>query len=283
MRRRRIALLALVTGALGSWACGLGVLGSATDGTAGGDAASSEASADASASTDATPADGGSLDATTDATDAAPDGPITFCTTVTPAPTFCADFDDPADASPSAGWTTTHVDAGSSLASSTTVYTSAPRSLHATSPTGVVASVESTFTMLSTLSVEFDVRYASLPASGAGDVSPVLLTPPTFPGFDVYYFAYANGSYFQEYGDDYSPGLAAPSLNTWHHVKISITTNGTTSTIDASVDGTAGWTNHTLKHAWPTPTIASVRLGLAGLYQVASAEAFIDNVVVRVQ
>src|SRR5262249_54082843 len=131
------------------------------------------------------------------------------------------------------------------------------------------------------VSVDFDVWFASL--SAAGDTAPIRLTPPAFPGMDVYYFANPSGAYFQEYGDDYSAALATPALSTWHHISITIVTNGTTSTIDASIDGTAGWTGHTLKHPWPTPTTAIVEVGLADLYGETNGEAYVDNVVVRVQ
>jgi hypothetical protein len=135
--------------------------------------------------------------------------------------------------------------------------------------------------MTSKVSVDFDVRFTSLPVTG--DVSAIRLTPPAYPGMDVYYFVHSTGSYFQEFGDDYSTALVAPTLDTWHHVAIAIATNGVTSTITASMDGAAGWTNHTLLHTWPTPTTAILQLGLADLYMVNGSEAFVDNVVVRVQ
>lgn len=273
----RIALVVVLATAL--WACGLSVLGTRADEPETGDATSTDGSS-LDASSDVT----SSLDALSgdaDAADAPPDAPVTFCTKLTPMPTFCADFDDPADASPSAGWGNPSLDAGASLTSSVTVYASAPRSLHSTSTQGSSAVVEQKFPMTSRISVDFDVRFTALPATG--DVSTIRLTPPVFPGMDVYYFVYSTGSYFQEFGDDYSAALAAPTLDAWHHVAIAITTNGVTSTITASMDGAAGWTNHTLLHTWPTPTTALLQLGLADLYLVNSSEVFIDNVVVRVQ
>ena len=224
--------------------------------------------------TDTATEDAGRPDAAPDALDSA-----TFCATVMPPPTFCADFDEP-DASPGGGWNYTVSEAGASVTLSETTFTSAPRSLHATSAQGGAGSVSLAFSMVNKISVDFDVFYTALPDSG--DVSSVLLTGPMFPGQDIYYFAHTTGSYFQEFGNDYSPGLSAPSLNAWHHVSIAVATTGAKSTISASIDGTSGWTNHTLMQAWPASTTAILQIGLASLYQVANyEEVFVDNVVVR--
>jgi hypothetical protein len=272
-RAPRKALLVALSAGL--WACGLSAVGSKVDDAGTGDAASSEASA-----ADVPSSDASVNDALVDA-EAAPDGPVTFCTTVSPPPTFCADFDDPAASGPSAGWENLSLEAGTSVVSSTTVYSTAPRSLQATSTLGYSAVVEKQLPMTSRISVDFDVRYPTLPVTGV--VSAIRLTPPIYPGMDVYFFARTTNSYFQEYGDDYSAFLPAPSLDTWHHVAITITTTGLSSMIDASVDGIVGWKNHTLLHPWPSPTIATLQVGLANLYAVTSGEAFVDNVVVRTQ
>lgn len=207
---------------------------------------------------------------------------MTFCDTITPVPSFCADFDDPADTNPNAGWDVTPtLDAGASVTLSSTTSTSAPRSLRATSTQGKPANVTKMFPMTSQISVELDVRFTMLPTSG--NVAPIRVTPPSYPGMDVYYFASSGGSYFQEFGDDYSSGLPAPALNVWHHLVITISTSGATSTITASMDGALGWNNHTLLHPWPTPTTAILHVGLASLYMLNNGDVFVDNVVVRVQ
>ena len=206
--------------------------------------------------------------------------PPTFCATVMPTPTFCADFDEP-DASAGSGWNVLTSTGDASLALSTTTVISAPRSLETASPHGGTGSVSLNFSRVSSISVDFEVQYAAIPS--AGDISAILLTGPTYPGQDIYFFVSSDGSYFQEYGDDYSPMMGAPSEGAWHHVSISVTTASGVSTINAGVDGTAYWTNHQLDQPWPMATTVTLKLGLPDTYQVtAPAQLFIDNVVVRV-
>ncbi len=218
------------------------------------------------------------------ARDAARDAPAstTFCATVTPPPTFCADFDE-ADASPGAGWSSVITDAGVTVTLNTTTSDSPPRSLETTSPAapnGGTGGVSTVFSGVNSISVDFEVWYTALP--NPGDVSPIRLTGPTFPGQDIYFYSHTGGSYFQEYGNDYSPGQAAPSLDAWHHVSIAVTTSGATSTINASFDGLSYWTNHTLMQPWPASATVTLQLGLV-LWQVTiPEEIYIDNVVVRV-
>lgn len=133
--------------------------------------------------------------------------------------------------------------------------------------------------MTTTISVEFDVRFAVVPADGQA-ISPFMLTPPVYPGFDLYWFVDANNSYFQEFGDDLSASGASPTANTWHKVTLSLTTNGTSSQIDAAVDGIAFWTNHTLKYPWPTGVFATLRVGAARTY-AQSNHVFVENVIVK--
>ena len=226
----------------------------------------------------------GAPEATAIADADAGNGPATYCSTLVPAATFCADFDEPGNASPSAGWDTSSVDGGASVSVtvSTTTYESAPRSLHVTATGGGSGVVTKRFAMNSKIRVDLDVLFTAHVASPAA-VAPLRLTPPVYPGMDVYLFAASAGIYFQEYGNDFSTMLPSPTLNAWHHVIVSITTIGTTSTIDASFDGTAAWSGHTLADTWPAPTTATLDVGLPDLYQAADAEVFVDNVVVRVQ
>jgi hypothetical protein len=211
--------------------------------------------------------------------DVAPDGPLTFCQMLSPAPTFCADFDGPAQTDPAAEWTSSIVGAGSTLTLVQNPFLSSPRSLRAQTTAGNESSVVRSFSMTTTISIEFEVRFAALPADGTA-LSPFMLTPPTFPGFDLYWFVDANNAYFQEYGDDLSPSQPQPSTTAFHKVLLSVTTNGTSSTIDASVDGTAYWTNHVMKYPWPMMTTATLHVGAARAY-ATNNDVFIDNVVVK--
>ena len=135
------------------WACGLSAIGtgadeSLTDASA---ANASEANdgtggsvlpSDASDATDAAlDADGATADAAqSDAADAG-----TFCTTVAPPPTFCADFDE--DTDPSVGWSYTVAEGGASVTTSTAHASSKPRALH-DAWSGGVGSVGTQFAMV---------------------------------------------------------------------------------------------------------------------------------------
>ena len=281
MGRRRSHYALPLLGGLA--ACGISVVGvgadaptdaldaSARDGAPSGDAEASDAGStpdvavnDASTVDGATASDGG-------------DAGTSYCDTLTPPASLCADFDD---GDFSAGWDSTAADAGTTLSSSAAFSTSSPRSLHAISTQGKPAALRKTLTVTTSLSVDYDVRFVT--SSTTGDVSSVLLTPPTFPGYDVYFFVGGTKSYFQEYGDDYSPMLAAPSPDVWHHVHIALALGASTA-INASLDGTTYWSSHALLHTWPTPVQATIQIGVASLYQETNGEVFIDNVVVRAQ
>jgi hypothetical protein len=212
--------------------------------------------------------------------DAGRDARATFCATVTPPPTFCADFDEP-DASAGGGWNVLTATGDASVTLSPTTFMSAPRSLETSSPHGGTGSVSLNFSLVSSMSVDFDVQYVAVPSSG--DISAILLTGPTYPGQDIYFFVSSNSSYFQEFGDDFSSMMAAPSQGAWHHVSISVTTASGVSTINAGVDGTAYWMNHHLDQPWPMATTVTLKLGLPDTYEVTTpTQLYIDNVVVRV-
>ena len=151
--------------------------------------------------------------------------------------------------------------------------------MRAQTTAGNESSVVRSFSMSTSISIEFEVRFAALPADG-NPLSTFMLTPPTYPGMDLYWFVDANNAYFQEYGDDFSPSQSQPNTTGFHKVTLSLTTNGTTSTINASVDGTAYWTNHTMKHPWPMNTTATLHVGAARAY-ATNNDVFIDNVIVK--
>jgi len=61
-----------------------------------------------------------------------------------------------------------------------------------------------------------------------------------------------------------------------------MTVSGGNWVVDASVDGVAGWTNHTMDHPWTKPVTIDVDVGLI-LYGLQADEGYVDNVVVRAQ
>jgi hypothetical protein len=224
---------------------------------------------------------GGTADATfIDASDANDSGPPRFCQTISPAPAFCADFDDPVDILAGSGWSVFNQPSGSSLTYESP-FLSAPRSLHATTTSGNEAFVARDIAITNKPVVQFDVRFAALPADGI-PLSPIVLTPPNPPGEDLFWFVDANGSYFQEYGSIDNSG-PAPTIDTWHRIVFDLTLNSSSSTtITATVDGVAEWSNKTLPYPWPTPTTATIRVGAARVYANGN-NLYIDNVVVRTQ
>ena len=124
---------------------------------------------------------------------------------------------------------------------------------------------------------------AALPGAGGGDISPILLTPPTFPGADIYWYAQYNAAYFQEYGDDtLASSLSSPALDTWHHVFIAVQ-SGATTKMSASFDTSNVLSNQAVPYAWTVNTTVILQMGLAALYKVSVAQdVYVDNVVVRV-
>ncbi|HEY8080115.1 MAG TPA: hypothetical protein VIF62_38555 [Labilithrix sp.] len=268
MGLRRIGLIAAL--AVAAAACGLGLAGTATSGAVTPDAGG-----------DGAPGDDGSPPSVDGGLDAPADGPRTFCQTLSPTPTFCADFDTP-DASANAGWDDAFSEAGSALVeTSASEFVSAPRSLHVTIAQGSRAGVEKAFTVTTQLSVELDVRFVDVPDSG-GVAGPLRITPPApFPGQDFYYYAHTFDSYFQEFGDDYSLALPAPLPGTWHHVVMTFASSAGIWSVSASLDGTPGWIDHVALHQWPSTTTAWISVGLAALFAVTSGETYVDNVVVR--
>jgi hypothetical protein len=239
-----------------------------------------DANADVASSSDSSASDASSDVAVLDAADAS-DGSIAprFCTSLSPAPAFCSDFDDPTNAAE--GWTASSAAGGASLTFPGATFVSAPRSLEAKTTQGNWAYLQVQLGVTTKISLEFDVRFAVIPAAGQA-ISPFMLTPPIYPGFDIYWFVDASNAYFQEYGDDFSQGRPSPTANAWHKVTLALTTNGTTSQIDASVDGTAYWTNHTLAHPWPAGIFATLRVGAARTYAQTN-DVFVDNVIVKTE
>ncbi|MBX3229066.1 MAG: hypothetical protein KIT84_01910 [Labilithrix sp.] len=293
MRRVRGVVVVAVASTM---ACGLSIVGASPDAIdAGEDDAAAASLPDAPASPDAFDGDTAApsvrdaepdvRDAGADVRDAEPDvrdatGPTTFCTGSTA--TFCADFDDPADASVPAGWEPPALGLGASvLLVNAPPAHSSPRSLRAVSTMGNPAIVRKNVVVNTSLTVDFWVRFDGLPSAGGSVVSPFRITPPDPPGEDFFFFVSTQQSYFQEYGNIFEPRRGALTQNVWHHVVIKLTT--TTSRIDARVDGVTYLSNVELPYAWPRPTTATIELGAALLYQTTSATVWIDDVVITAE
>jgi hypothetical protein len=215
------------------------------------------------------------------ADDAAPDvsgsGPR-FCATVIPAPSFCADFDEP-DASTGDGWDMVSEKGSATVALDTTQARSQPRSLHAVTADSSVAENGKRFSVSSQISVDFDVYYTSLGTNGP--VSAISLTPVTNPG--IVFFARETYAYFQvaAASGEYSANFNKPGAGQWHHVSVTIKLAATGSTISGSFDGKALWTDYAMKNSWGVTEMVTVSAGITGTFQQLSADVYVDNVVVN--
>jgi hypothetical protein len=188
--------------------------------------------------------------------------------------TFCGDFDEsPTD--PVAGWDTKTVSAGAALSIDKAIFESAPQALHANTTTGDTACVARSFTVPAKVTIDVAFRVAALTTASFN----VLLVGPSGP-HPIYFFFDSVKCYFQSGPDDFSTFLSAPSTNTWHHLHL-VVANGTTAT--GSFDGVPAWTAHLIKYPWPSPTIATLQVGIAGLTSPGPADAWIDDVVVRTE
>jgi len=283
----RIAAAALLAPAMG---CAL-IAGLSDRGLAG----SAEGGAEAAADTGAPDGTLGAMDSTAEAGDSgARDGTLgdqdadafagTYCTRLSPTPTFCADFDEP-DASPGTGWNRGVSEAGS-VVLTTDAWVSPPRSLLSTNLEGGTTGVKQAFSGVSSFQIDFDFWFAELP--DAGVTSPLKINVPTVAEDQFVFYASTASAYFQEGGgsaDMSNKEEPGPATNQWHHLSVTLMPQGE----DASVvnadfdDGGLTWTDHTLKYQWPPDAGVTLWVGVADQYQVSSSQTIaIDNVVVRV-
>ena len=242
-------------------ACGLSVVGVAPEPSAA-DAGLVIESGAVDPGVDAAPAD---VTVLADAT--------TFCEQREPKPTFCADFDRPGV---DPGWTPFPLDAGASVDVS-------GLNLHATATNEFSAALVTKKLCPTGFTLEFEVRFDRVPpAGGDGKISPILVTPPDFPGHDIYFFFDEETSYFQEYGDTYSAFLRTPALHVWHHFSLDVTTVTATTFATAKIDDAVYWNNETLKHPITNGQVLTFELGVAANYRSnQGGEITIDDVVLR--
>jgi hypothetical protein len=206
-----------------------------------------------------------------DAADTAP--ALGFCASQSPQPTFCDDFDETTDAG--AGWDGVIAGGGTSTVVDGTFALSAPDALHTTTSSGNTAGLTKAFTVSSMFKVDLDILFRALP-SMSGDLAPLVIQTSAHW---VEYYVDADQAYLQWGENDYSTTfLGGPSLGTWHHVTITITV-GAQASLTGSIDGMVVWSNFSLGSLGSAPEL-TLQVGTPGLFQVMSAETFIDNVVV---
>jgi hypothetical protein len=195
-----------------------------------------------------------------------------------PPPTFCADFDEP-DASPGAGWDQTAVPEGGSVELDSNQFSSPPRSLHAITTLGLSTGVGKAFTATTSFTVDLDVMFPSLDGDG-GDTSPIKILCPG--AHYVYFYATGDTSYFQIGGAEESPHMAPPTVAAWHHLTVAIALTPTTSIVNAFIDGNPVWPNHQMTVPWGSPAAVTLQAGVPAQFDELYGEAYVDNVVVRV-
>lgn len=247
---KRAARLIVAGAGAGLAACGLSVVGVAPE------------------ASDTTDADVAAVDSGIDAPEASA---ATFCERQAPKPTFCADFDTPGDP----GWQPFPLDAGTSVDLS-------KRYLLAVSTNEDSAARRTTAPCPNGFSLELDVRFDRVP-SGTSRISPILVTPPKFPGNDLYFFDSKDVSYFQEYRDELSPTTGAPALHEWHHLSLDVTISAEATVATAKLDDHVYW--NAKKLLYPIAhdqTTLTFDFGVARNYESAEGgEIAVDNIVLR--
>lgn len=214
-----------------------------------------------------------------------------FCAQKTTA-LFCDDFDNRSD--PLGSWdalveepTTGGV---STAVMSSDVHDSGPHSFHAkiaSGPDEAQAALQKGFALHGSLTFEADVYYSSLPDDSAEYATLQLTNDPSpLNNAKIFWAANRSNGYFEHNNDlnqaMTSAALPGPALETWHHVKITLTNRADTPTtrVDTELDGTPtpDWANDNLPFRWSDKVYLQV--GIANLYQTDGGDAYVDNVVV---
>jgi hypothetical protein len=255
---RRLAIVALGC-SLG--ACGLSLTGVGSD----------EAASARDGGTEAAP----SRDAASDHDDARAPGQR-FCASLSPAPTFCDEFDTEA-ANIGDGWDSIV----GAPRRTTSVSMSFPGALDAVSDAGSPTLLRKAFKVNSSIRVDLDVRYAGIPPS-PGALTPFVIRPANDGEGYFYLYAESGRSYLQVANDEYSTWQTPePAAGIWHHVSASVTIDASGTKFAGALDFVAyAWSSPT-KHGWAAGTTATVEVGVTP-YQ-ANGEILVDNVVVNVE
>lgn len=243
--------------------CGLGVTGLTPNETA--------LETDGGSPTQTIGEDASPIDSAVEEVDAAPaEG---FCASLSKPALFCDDFDISPDAS--TGWDKR----SGSVQRTLSEFKSAPGALDAVVSGGTASLLEKSFQVTSSISLELDVRFPSIPSTGV--LSPFILRPSNDTGGYLYLYFKADRTYMQVASDEYSKWLTPPTPGVWHHITATVTFDSAKTTFAGTFDGVAfDWSNvPNTAHAWQIAQTVTVLVG-ANPYQT-SGELFIDNVVVN--
>ena len=232
----------------------------------------------ADAGDDATPAvDGSSYDAATG-----------FCASISPAPSFCADFDDTDGGGGLYGFATGTAGSGCSLTRETTNQ-SPPLALRAVTTnlnTGCYLTTQVAPTH--TIAIDLDVRMHALPGSPGGfdgifTLREGNLRYTLYASKGAVFFQGTNGVQAQD-----SDHLPAPVLDVYHHVHMQLVlASGTAPIMSGTYDQTTvtfgGKPQNATLGPFEPGTSTDVRVGLPEVVLTNTGDVLIDNVVVRVQ
>jgi len=210
-----------------------------------------------------------------------------FCTTVSPAPAFCADFDTSLD--PAAGFTSAPIPMNGGMIGLSTVAKSGQHSLLSSfgSPpqpsmyTNAYLQFSNTG-MVSTIELDYEVMFPMRPTMGHLESQNITVLTPSNGTFYYDLDLYPTGpdQFLQE--RNFGTFMAMPvnipvvSAGVWHHVRLTLDLNASTHTFE--IDGatvSSGLTNFPL-----TPGMANLDVGIN--YEINSAtgnQIYVDNVV----
>jgi hypothetical protein len=221
--------------------------------------------------------------------DASPNegGPNGFCASISPAPAFCADFDEADSDGGLYGFATETPGTGCSLTRDTT-NTSPPLALRALVTNVAGCYLSTTVVPQKSIAIDFDLRMHALPGSPAGPDAVFALHVG-----NVKYVLYAGkGGIFIESNNgtqsSNSDSLPAPTLDVYKHFQMALQiSTGTNPLISAKYDQTTitfgGKTQPATLGPFEPNSSAEVRIGLPELIFSNVGDVYIDNVVVTVQ
>jgi hypothetical protein len=214
-----------------------------------------------------------------------------YCASLTPAPTFCADFDNPCTLPGKFASVTTS--AGTSITVDSVEETSAPNALHVTqsSPSGQTGAwgavrsfvVPKPGTSASLINVTLDFFVHALPTISTTRLGPIFLDATASGGPTVAFYLENDKSYFvvgdAQFSADSKPGA---TVNMWHTITMAFKIEPTGgSAITASLDGTLLFNDTSMQIALVPNQMLNVTTGYAP-YNLASGETFVDNLVVNI-
>ena len=130
--------------------------------------------------------------------------------------------------------------------------------------------------------LDFDFQLTSIPKANDGLVSLITLVPKA--GFldEIFFFMRESESYCQQGGQHFSVTRAAPTRGARHHFALKLTTTGSNTLVDATMDDDiVYWKNDSVPDKWPVGSTAVFKVGIARYYQADAADLWIDNLVVR--